>query len=316
MLAAPLSAGAEESTKPFANTLLQVPTLPRPEAASIAGSLAKMAFGPTEVSRGMFSLAGPFTAPAERGPLLADVFPSYSSENGLSEWGMGWKANLSISRFRVTGDIDYETDEFVSPWGRLRQGADGFYYPLGLEPAVRLTRAESGWTAVMPDGKRFVFLARDALETAAGTFQWMLSEVTTPEGDRQQLGYERNSSGRPFLKTVHYGGRGGEPTTAIELEYERLPWTFKDYRSGEAITLDRRVSAVFVKAREEASGPFVLRWTYDLLYEETDYGPAFYLTEVARTFASGETEPAVTYAYQNSTEHLSRREVRRAPRAG
>jgi RHS repeat-associated protein len=289
----------------FDDTMVQPPTLSAPEPASVAGAFAKTAFGPADLSRGTFNLPGPFVAPQERGQLLADIFPSYSPENGLTEWGMGWAASISITRFRALGDFDYETDEFSSPWGRVRQGSDGHYYPLGLRSAVRLTLDDEGWTAVLPDGRRFFFAAADSVTNDRGTYQWMLSRVTSPMGDRAELTYQRNHVDQPFLDRVAYGGRGELLQVAIELEYEDTPVYLPNYRAGKEQAVDRRVKAVVARVRPNGTGDFEERWRYRLEYETSTLGPAYYLTRVTRVFASGEAEPPVVYTYDYGDQHLA-----------
>ena len=87
----------------FQDRLVQAPSLSAPERGSVAGTLAGLSFDPGGLSQGGFALPLPVSAPADRGPLLASVFPSYSPDRGISEWGMGWGAALSIRRVRVVG---------------------------------------------------------------------------------------------------------------------------------------------------------------------------------------------------------------------
>src|SRR5687767_3300823 len=124
--AAPSPAGA---AAPFQDLLVQPPSIGQPERGSIAGSLARLSFGPADLARGAFALPLPIEVPGARGALLTQPFPSYSTDGALSEWGMGWAADLSIRRQPIVGDIRYdETDSLTSPWGRLEPGDDGSYY--------------------------------------------------------------------------------------------------------------------------------------------------------------------------------------------
>jgi RHS repeat-associated protein len=289
------------------------PVLAPPERGSIAGSLSQYGLGPGDVQRGSFLLPGPFEAPQERGTLGASVFPSYAPEAGISEWGLGWQVPLRLQRFRFRGDIDYQTDDLLSPWGRLRQGTDGWWYTSGLGTAMRARQENGGFLALEPDGTRYLFAASDAIPGAGGTFAWMLSEVITPTGERTRLQYEVNESGRRYLKRVFYGGRGDTAQYEIEHEYEALLRPFDDYRPGRLLRLDRRVKAVQVRARPATGGPFQLRWRYDLSYEAAGHGPGFFLRSATRTFASGVAEPPVTYTYEQSEEVLSQLQRRHLP---
>jgi hypothetical protein len=175
----------------------------------VAGSLADLAFGPADVTRGGFSLRAPTDAPEERGAPLWDLAPSYAPGTALRPFGLGWSLPLSIQRFRLVGDIDYEQDAFTGPWGQLLAGDDGWWYVLGLAPPIRLQREGTGaWTAVGPEGNRYTFAQTHATE--AGTYAWYLTQVTDLFGGRTTLTYEQHDAGAPWLREVAYGRAGHE----------------------------------------------------------------------------------------------------------
>jgi RHS repeat-associated protein len=297
----------------FQDRLVQAPSLSAPERGSVAGTLAGLSFDPGGLSQGGFALPLPVSAPADRGPLLASVFPSYSPDGGISEWGMGWGAALSIRRVRVVGDLDYTTDDFATPWGRVKLGDDGAYYPLGHSGRMRLELAAGAWVARTPTGTEYVFRAADAVVTARGAYEWMLSEVRTLEGDRTILTWVKNASGRAFLSRVEYGGRGALQQYEIELAYQPLATSLESWASGERLVLDRRVSAIHVRVRPGGAGAFQSRWRYDLGYVASPFGPGFYLGSVQRTYRSGETDPAMTYTYALDSERLPAAGLARDP---
>lgn len=295
----------------FDDSLAKTPELKRPEPASVAGAYAKTAFGPAEMSRGTYSLPGTFSAPESRGPIQANIFPTYAPENGLSEWGMGWANSLVISRFQELGDIDYETDQFTTPWGKLIEGQDGHYYLQAFKNRSRLTLTDEGFVAVTPEGTRYLFTPGET--TDRGTYSWVMSRVESILGDVTELTWSHNESGRPFLQTVTYGGRGtGRAQMQVVVEYETLvagAGAIEDYRSGELRVLDRRVKAVIIKARRGGTGDFTVRYTDHLSHELSPYGPAFYLVKVEREFASGERAPAQRYTYDYGYEGIEALEM-------
>ncbi|HUQ02576.1 MAG TPA: RHS repeat-associated core domain-containing protein [Kofleriaceae bacterium] len=297
----------------FQDRLVQAPSLSAPERGSVAGTLAGLSFAPGGLSQGGFALPLPVSAPGERGPLLASVFPSYSPDRGVSEWGMGWGAALSIRRFRVVGDLDYATDDFATPWGRVKLGDDGAYYPLGHSGRMRLVLADGAWVARTPTGTEYVFRAGDAVVTPRGTYEWMLSEVRTLEGDRTFLTWVKNASGRAFLSRVEYGGRGALQQYELELAYQPLVTSLESWASGERLVLDRRVSAVHVRVRPGGAGAFQSRWRYDLGYVASPFGPGFYLSSLQRAYRSGEQDPPITYTYALDTERLPAARLARDP---
>src|SRR5262249_23308797 len=153
----------------------------------------------------------PVELPTLRGALLTTVLPSYSPDNPLSEWGMGWAVDLSLRRFRLRGDLDFATDDLQGPWGRLVQGTDGARYPDGLQAHGKVDASGGDYLAHDGAGTTWRFGGGDTVTAPSGTYAWMLHEVTTVLGDRTELVWFYNASGRPFLSTVRWGGRSGVP---------------------------------------------------------------------------------------------------------
>jgi len=281
----------------FADDLVQPPDLGVPERGAVVGSLAGVGYSADSLSRGAFQLASPMAAPGSRGPLLANVFPSYSPEGGLSEWGLGWNASLAITRSRITGHLDYETDGFTSPWGRLVEGDDDAFYPLGLSARVRLTFADGVWSAVDASGTRYEFSFRD--ETSQGAYAWHLVEVTDVHGGRARLDWQAEPGERPRLGGVVYGAAGFEDDQRLVFAYEKLATPFVEYRSGERRELRRRVAQVDAEVRRADTGDYALRWQYELTHDTDGWGLAPRLVSVVQRFASGAELPPVTYAYSD-----------------
>lgn len=278
--------------------LVQTPHLSEPERGSVAGgTFSQNAWGPAQLTRGTASIVLPLALPSERAAVQLSFLPSYSAAHGLSEWGMGWRAQLSIERDALAGDIDFGGKRFLSPWGRLQLGTDGFYYVDGLRSAVRLRKDAAGWTAWLPDGTEVVFGEAEA--TAQGVYAWHVTRATSIRRDVTAFTYEQNPSGRRFLTTVEYGAAGAPAAYRVTLRYEPLATTWTSYHAGEGRTLDRRVSRVRVSVAQ-ASGTYAPRWHYDLTHDPNQHGPAFYLTQLQRTFAAGGLEPAATFAYDRA----------------
>ncbi|WP_375772823.1 FG-GAP-like repeat-containing protein [Archangium gephyra] len=308
----PLSSQAQTATSLDAR--VQAPELSAPQRGSLAGQLASTAFGPADVSRGGFQLPIPFQLPTERGPLLAQVFPTYAPDSGLSEWGVGWNVELAFTRWRASGTLDYATDELSGPWGRFVQGTDGSWYPVGLSSMVRLQVGTDTLVAYAADGTRFTFGGTARVVTAKGTYSWYLTEVQSVLGRKTRLEYEANTSGRLFLKTVRYGGQGEDFQYRVDFSHEPTPYAFRDMRSGQELVLDRRVKEVVLTARHTQTGLFEERWRYTLGFQEEGLGPAFYLSQVQQTFRSGEQPPPTRYTYHLASEHLATTSLQPLPK--
>jgi RHS repeat-associated protein len=302
-LLAPAAASAQSSTAVDAK--VQAPELKAPERASLAGQLASVAFGPADVARGAFALPAPFALPAERGGPLAAIFPTYSPDAAIGEWGAGWQTSLALVRFRVSGDLDYATDELTGPFGRLTRGTDGAWYPVGLSKLVRVVESGDGFTAYLPDGATMRFGDAARVINSRGTYAWHLTDVQTATDRRTHLEWIANASGRLFLASVSYGGVGTDHPYRAELDYEPLARSFEDLRSGAVLALDRRVTAVRALVRNASTGALEERWRYELAYEDEGFGPGFYLTQVQQAFRSGERPPPTTYGYRHAAEKLA-----------
>ena len=287
---------------PFKDTLVQPPQLNPPERGSVTGSLSGFSVSASDVARGSASVAASIDLPSARGSILADVFPTYGIDAGLSSWGMGWQTNLSITRFREVGTLDYESDDFQSPWGILTLGTDGSYYPKGKAPTVVANLTDGTWKVETGSGQTFWFRKAQSVATPLGTYRWMLSEVQDVNGDRTVLHYSDLQNGKRYLETVEYGGRIHFPQYKVSFEYEALTVPVVEYRSGAASSLEKRVSKVTVSAREGLGDQYLELWHYTTRYQDSDSGPAFYLVGLTKTFATGASEPEQVYEYSLASE--------------
>ncbi|MCP3139896.1 RHS repeat-associated core domain-containing protein [Pyxidicoccus xibeiensis] len=297
--------GPAHAQQPFQDRLVQPPSLAGPTRASLAGSLSGLAFGPSELHRGAFALSLPGSLPAERGAPQVGVLPGYSADTGLTEWGAGWDVALSVRRYRALGEVDYADDDLTGPWGVLRKGSDGAYYPASGDRSVRVVlEASGGLRAVTGEGVTYRFLPSDSVTNPRGTYAWYLSDVSDVNGARTELTYVRNASGRPFLSRVRYGGLGTMPRQyEVEYVHEPLATPLSDYRAGLRQVLDQRVREVRVKAL--VGTEYQLRSTYVLHHTQATLGPAFYLTQVETVLRGGERAPAVRYTYDEDGAWLA-----------
>jgi len=274
---------------------VQAPALKAPTRGTVAGDFAGTAFAADELSRGSFNLGAPMQLPSERGTPHLGIVPAYSPESGISEWGLGWSNALALTRTRVSGSLDWRSDDWTGPWGRLVRGDDGFYYPLGLSAKVRVAVADDGAIAYLPDGTRIGFQQRVA--GAGGTFAWYASWADDVVGARTRFTWQVNASGRPFLTRVEYGGRGDAFQARVELTYEQVETPFRDFRSGRELVLDRRVRSLSAQVLHAQTGAWVERWRYQLAFQHDDWGRAFYLAAIDQVFASSEHAPLRRFGY-------------------
>ncbi len=239
------------------------------------------------------------------------VFPSYSPEAGLSEWGMGWQSALSIRRNR-----EYWTGRFISPWGRLG-GSDDFLTVIGQSSLVRVVGPSSSspslLVAHLPDGARVTFTEQVTTEGSTD-YAWWVTEVVDVHGRKTDIRYldPRVADNRMLVDTVTYGGVRGRPAPyTIKINYQAvstesaMPPSFAgNIRSTTAL----RVSSVELLTRGAR------RWTYFLAYENNPVAPGiFYLRSIRKVFAAGNSLPEHRFQYAKHGEKLGEAEGREAP---
>src|SRR6185436_17398322 len=162
--------------------------------------------------------------------------PGYSPEGGISEWGLGWSTTLALTRSRPSGSLDWKTDEWTGPWGRMVRADDGFWVPLGLAQKVRVALADDGATAYLADGTRVRFT--QALAGAGGVFAWYATLAEDVRGGRTRFTWTIGAGGRPYLARVEYGGSGDAYQARAELTYADVDTPFRDFRAGRELRLD------------------------------------------------------------------------------
>lgn len=291
-----------------ADLLVQPPALERPERASLAGAFGSYALEPEELSRGSLSMPSAIDLPQERGAPLMPFLPTYAPDHGLTEWGLGWSTNLVIQRTQLVGEVDYATDVFTTPWGRVERAAEDAgpgtqaWRPAGLRTAVVLKLTGNEWVAETSNAT-FTFRSTDAVPGKRGLLTWWLSEVRDVRGDATRFTYLRNDTGRVMLDRVTWAEREGEPQYRLQLEYERLPRPISDFRRGVRENLDARVSGLAISVR--TGGAWLLRSHHVLEHARHGEGQGFVLRRVVRELAAA-TEPPKAFEHQLSTDVLDR----------
>jgi RHS repeat-associated protein len=287
--------GQALASEPFYSHFLKQPeTLAPAKAGTVTGSLSAYELGAVDIASGSLSHNLPLEFRTERGPLLVSLSPVYSMHHGLSEWGLGWQLNLSITRSRTAGHIDYKDDQFNSPWGLLTRGHDAYWYPEGLKSKFRVEIHAHSATAYGPNGETYYF--EKVLHTDYGPYSYHLTKVVSLNGRETVLAYEQIKN-VVYLKTVRYGGRGNDFAYSVEFEYEALP------AHQQWISFKSKASQVFSQAVRQikhqllASGRVSLLWTYVIDHEDNTFGPSFFLSQLTKVYPSGAREPAVRFDY-------------------
>ncbi len=276
-----------------------------PKAGNLKSDYTHFAFSGESLALGSAVLPLPLELAKERGPVLFNPLPSYSHRAGLSEWGRGFEAALSIYRYSDMGQVSCQGNSFASPWGKLvLSETPGVYYPKGLEVDMRVVQGDDGFIAYHPDGRVFYFGKENTFNRAGQIFSWFLYEVKDKEGHTTVLTYEKNVFGRPLLKTLRYGGKK-VAQYEVEFKYQALPVPVLSYGScGLETTVDKRVSEISLKNWDGKQ--FQVSKTMHLTHDNLQKSSIFYLVKIETKFPSGEKLPAIHYQYDGFEKFLDK----------
>src|SRR3569832_316951 len=110
-----------------------------------------------------------------------------------------------------------------------------------------------------------------------------------------------------YLKEIRYGGFEQDYQYKINFEYDSIPHAFVDYRSRSRQELERRIKLIQVFVKTGAThDAFAVRYSYTLQHSSSELTPVFYLRSIQKTFASGESEPAQTFQYNEFSDFLEK----------
>lgn len=292
-------------------------------ASDVDGAVA----APTEdLGQGSYSYPSPIRLPEERGSLLAPVLPTYSPSQVPSEWGMGWRTSLSISRFRLTGSPRYtdirpgapigpDDDRLTGPWGEMVRGSDGAWYPLGLRTVVRVVASADGreLEAFTLEGSRLRF-GSSARELGplggSDTYRWYLTDVLSSVGrsthiDWQGSDHVLGNRSVLFIRQVEYGG-----SDANHFQYRVLfhyapnskSWERSTWISGRERILADHIASLDVQVRM-SDGDYKTARSYTFEYEIDPFGVSTLFLAAINRFDVSKTKPTGTtlFKYYHST---------------
>ena len=303
-LALPAVAGASGFVQ---DSLLQPPGLHEPQRGSIAGTLAGHSWSNDDVSQGSFKFPGPFSLSVPCSAQLIDLLPTYSPDQGLSVWGMGWSDRLTMQRTQPVGEVRFDASDIISsPWGPLVAGDDGSFYPRGMTTPIAAQPDGTGWRVRDAAGNAYNFVAQPPAATWAAAPLWYLEAVTSPTGRKMVLSYASGLAG-PYLESVTWG-LGDAPCARLTYVYEPLTRPIEHFLAGTKRSLDRRIVRIDVEERG-GDGEFKLRRAVHFGHEFDEPGLAFFLSSVVTTYSSGESAPPVIFSYYRWSAHIRQESI-------
>lgn len=222
--------------------------------------------------QGALRMPSPFRVPEDRGPIIASIFPSYSSSSlEPSPWGVGWGETGKIKRFREHGPLRYDGgDDLASPWGILRcrkkqQATCAEYQSIGSVQGIRAVLA-GNVLEVHADGAVWTFQGFEA--TARLFKEYLLKKVVRADGWRTVITW-RFASGSASPLEIDYASNDLDPSILpqyrIKFSYESANPARRQSSgaSGFMTEIAELITSIDV-LRMNAQGSMDLAWRYEI----------------------------------------------------
>lgn len=237
--------------------------------AQQSASLASYTPVSDALATGSVGLSPGIELPSGRADPLIDPFPRYQATKAKSEWGTGWSSSeLWLERVGERGFVRGDkTDVIESPWGSLRHGSDGAWYPIGLTTLVRVQLWKSSdspvdfyATARLSNGREFTYQSDDPSQSTGVITRWhLISALADAPESLTTLAWEPVAAdGRYYLESVEWGLRGGpvawRAANTVVFRHEPLSAPASMWRSGRKVRLSRRVASASIAARNLKNG--------------------------------------------------------------
>jgi hypothetical protein len=206
-----------------------------------------------ELSRGSFSLPSIISAVPTRSLPLLDIFPRYSPDGGLTEWGLGWdNPQLRVQRRQLVGAPHFDdTDLLSTQWGMFQRSSTGRYLVQGLRSGAEASLVDGNVVVTDTDGTRYVFAERVDVK-GRGTVVWYLSSIQHPAGDTLTLEYFRELD-CPFLLRA-YWRKSSQITLKASIIYKSVSVPWFDLSWGVIRRFSWRVNQVNLEATNRETG--------------------------------------------------------------
>ncbi len=284
--------------------LVSHPQMVLPQKGSIGGTASSFRVDGSSLNRGSFSIPLPISYPEERSSILFKPTPHYNQDNGISEFGLGWQTKLCVVRTRTKGELNFIDDDLATPFGTMNLGNDGYYYPYELSRRLRLEFIDNANISIYDSEGSVYFFGGDYVENGGlGFYKYCLKEAIDRYKNSTLYSYERNSSGKLFLKEVNWGPKDDQYQHKMELYYDTIQEPTASYKSGIKSILDRRVTQLDFLSRD--ADKLKIRFSYNFEYLDDTWGSGLYLNKLTKTYSSGVSEPPIAFETESwSPDHL------------
>ncbi|MBF0366490.1 MAG: VCBS repeat-containing protein, partial [Oligoflexia bacterium] len=279
---------------------IQNPKLLVPEKGHLSGSDFSQNADFVNLAKGDFDIKMPINFPQDRGRLLYNLTPHYSPSQGISEWGLGVKVDLNVTRWRERGEIEFnDNDKLQSPFGILAKGNDGYWYDQSLQHKVKASLNKSRLEIYLPDTTKLTFGANRFIFSDRGIYSWYLVKAENVDGTKNEFIYDQDASGYLYLKEVYYGGKNNYPLYKISYTYGDNLVPFVDYRSSDKTVLSKKIKKIDHYSKNLGTGNFDLNFSYSFFFLDDRYSPVYFLTRITKIYSSGKSDPIFKMNYNS-----------------
>ncbi|MBL6991531.1 MAG: VCBS repeat-containing protein [Bacteriovoracaceae bacterium] len=287
----------------YGYNMVQDPKIAKPQKGSMSGFFSDKNVSENLLATGDYSLKLPIDLPSKRGEILFSIIPSYSIKAGASAWGMRWSNTHSIYRYRNYGLINFVDDNFMTPWGEIEKGNDGFWYTKDMSNVVRVQFMDNKTIhAYLKNGVTVVFGKKYHLyrENESSIYKWYILKAYDKRGLETKFEYIKLGEKSPFyMDKVYWGGRADNYQYVAKFSYKKMPRgpSFIDYRSGNEIYVDRYLKSLEILSKNTNTAQFGQIYKYQFTQKYGYFSSANYLTSVSKTYPSGVSDPTIIFNY-------------------
>ena len=255
---------------------------------------------------GSFTHSIPITVPPGRKEIQPGLQLQYRSSNPNSWVGMGWSLNPGyITRGTKKGPPAYndEEDTFIyiaaSSATEMVKIVDNLYQAKVESRFTRFFKEnDDSWKVIQKDGTiiRFGTTANSRVTSSNGTFSWMITRITDPNGNYIDFDYTKDK-GAAYLSTIQYTGNantGFTPKHLVNFILEDRDDITSSYISGAQVITAKRIKEIEVKVIDE------LAWRYIFVYEYSEDTNRSLLKSVTQYSPDGLSPPSNTFTYQKA----------------
>lgn len=261
------------------------------------------------LATGAASYSVKIEVPKAAGDHTPNVNLSYSSNQPLSSFGVGWSLSTPFVQRQTEKGVPAYSDEdtFISDGEELVQLDNGDFFAKNATDYGRFRKVDDGWIKTLTNGTKLFFgtsaKSRECCRQPnnfQGTFKWHLSRVTDVHGNLIAYEYESlpASPGISILSKIRYGYQNHSSANfhEIEFQYETSAAPSVSFVSRFRRTHGNRCRGILVSTVIAETKTVVRQ--YALTYKKDSRIPL--LSKVTQSDSKGNILPPLAFGYSKT----------------